>query len=275
MYERTYHEKVLKQDTNTVSKKRFPWKRIMLSIGGVLLIVGGVFLIRVPQFQIRTVTVTGTNVADPIDVSQFVLGELEGTYLFVLPKSSILLASPKKITARISDRFPRFKEVDVKRDSMRSLSVAVTEYPGAYLWCDSEDVCSFMDETGTVFADAPYFSGSAYVKLYGAERQPYPFYPITAEQLATMRTIATHLEAIDIDPIEFHFDTDRKTTVVFSHRGTRATILFDPNRDVLAALDVLYSGLRTDPLKKMYHDQTQVLEYLDLRFSNKVVYKFQ
>mgnify|MGYP000228633356 CR=1 FL=1 len=275
MYQRTYQSRVLKTDSAKSPKRPFPWKRVSIGAAVVIVLVGFVFLIRAPRFQVKTVNVVGTNVADPLDVSQFVLGTLEGNYLWILPKSSVVLVAPPDIQTAIQAQFPRFKSVKVDRDSMSSLRVEVVEYPGVYLWCDRDDACAFMDEQGTVFADAPLFSGSAYLRIYAGERQPYPFTPVTPEQLATVHTIDQRLRATDIDPISFSFVSSHELRVYVFHGTQRVPILFDPSDDINRALNTLYTGLRTQPLARLYHDRTQVLQYLDLRFASKIVYKFQ
>lgn len=275
MYERNYHSKVLQTDKNQGKKSSFPWKRLIISVAIIAVFASVFFLIRAPRFQVQTVSVVGTNVEDPDEVSQFVMSMLEGKYLWVLPKTSIVLVSTEHIAASITRGYPRFKSVVVDRDSMNALTVTIVEYPGVYLWCDTLDVCSFMDETGTVFADAPYFSGSAYLKLFVGERQPYPFRPISGAQMDLVALIKERLEAIDIAPVSFSFDSERKLSVKFLRYGTHATILFDPTNDNTVALETLYGGLRIEPMSKLYADRTQVLEYLDVRFGNKLIYKFR
>ena len=272
MYERRYHDKVLKQDTKS-QKRSFPWKRTLWVVTSLIVCTAIVLFIRAPRFQVRTITVSGTNVADPEDVSQYVLQQLSGTYLRVFPRSSIALAIPDRIAHRIQSRFPRFKNVTVKRQSMNTLAVSVVEYPGVYLWCDS--ACSFMDETGTVFADAPYFSGNPYVKFFIGTRAPYPFNPMNAEQLQLATMLTARLTAIAINPIEFQFISEHQLVVVYFHNNHRVKIFFDPTRDIESALSTLYTGIRTEPLATSYQRGDTVLEYLDLRFSSKLVYKFQ
>lgn len=272
MYERTYNKTVLKHDEKP-KRKGFPWKRVLI-IAAVLAVVAGViFSIRAPGLQVREVEVFDTYVADPVEVSQFVLGELAGNYLWILPKSSIVLVSLDTIAMRIQEHFSRFKEVSVDRDSVRKLVVHVKEYEGMYLWCDNE--CSFMDEKGTVFADAPYFSGSAYLKVYNGERQVFPFEGVPPNRLALITTIDEKLRGISIDPTEFRFNNEHELSVHFIHNTHEARILFDPLTDIDGALNALYTGLRTEPLERLYHDSTQILEYLDARFGGKLVYKFR
>lgn len=273
MYERTYHTRVLKTDDAPRAKRSFPWKRVLGILSIIAVLVGVVLCIRAPRFQVARVVVDGTNVADPEAVSQAVLTDLEGNYLYILPKTSIVLVSTDTIETRIREQFPRFKDVRVERDSMHSLKVTVVEYPGVYLWCD--DACSFMDETGTVFADAPYFSGSAYLKIYSGERQAYPFRPVSTELLATISYLYDRLQSIDITPLSMRLTTEDTLVVSFIHYSTTAIIYFDPTSDVDSALETLYSALRTAPLSRMYHNSSAVLEYLDTRFGNKVIYKFQ
>lgn len=272
MYERTYNKTVLPQG-GSPERKPFPWKKMIIIGSCVALITGAIFFIRAPRLQVRTVDVVDTHVADPVEVSQFVLGELSGHYLWILPKSSIVLVAPGTLALRIKEQFPRFRAVSVDRASVHSLTVTVDEYAGTYLWCDDE--CSFMDEQGIVFADAPIFSGSAYLKIYNGSRQSFPFQGLSQNELAMVSMIRERLTAIGIDPIEFRFENEHKLSVIFVHNTSEARIFFDPTSDIESALQALYTGLRTDPLMRLYHDKAQVLQYLDIRFDSKVVYKFQ
>lgn len=272
MYERTYHAKVLQKENDAPKHKKISWKKILITLSVLVVLALFVFFIRIPQFQVSEVEVDGVNVADPVEVSQFVIAGLEGKYLWVLPKTSILLVSPSRIEEKILKQYPRFKNVSVKRKSMNKMAVSVVEYPGVYLWCHGDEKCSFMDETGVVFAEAPFFSGSAYLKIYGGEVSDYPFEPITDEQLHIVKNIFQKLEVLEIGVTSFRFD-DRKITTTFIHHGREVEIYFSDDIDV--ALETLYIGLRTRPLSDLYNNKTQDLEYFDLRFSNKLVYKFK
>lgn len=274
MYERTYRSRVLKTEPKQVVATRlFPWKRVLVSIGVLCIVSGIIFLIRLPQFQIRTVSVEGTVVADPGDVSQSVQMALEGTYVWILPKTSVFLLSTKTLENMVLRSFPRFKSVHITRSSMHELMVTTQEYPGVYLWCD--DACSFMDEIGTVFADAPYFSGSAYVRIYVGSRSAYPFFPISPEQIQFVAHLKERLESISIVPLAIRFETLHTASVSFIHNGHQALLYIDPTADIESSLEALFSGLRNETVSQKYHNPDTVLEYLDVRFENKLIYKFR
>jgi hypothetical protein len=271
MYERTYQSRVLKSDTPTSEQKKFPWKRVVITLGVVTVLAGFVMLTRMPELQVQTIEVSGANVADPEEVMLYAVGLLEGSHLRLLPKKSMLLLDSDMLASRIKAQFPRFNEVVVTRDGATKLQVSVTEYQGAYLWCDEQ--CFFMDERGSVFAPAPYFSGNAYVKILIGVRDVLPFVPITDDQLKLVETYRSYLRDISIDPISFRFVSERQLDIAFMHRGGEAVLMVDPLHDVDTTLEALFSALRTEPLQGLYHSG-QVLRYIDLRFENKVVYKF-
>ncbi len=271
MYERTYHAQVLKKDTRT--RRHFPWKKVIIFLSCALIIAAVIIFIRIDRFQIVRVEVKGTAVVDPMDVSQFVLEGLQGKYLWVLPRASIVLVTPRRVQEKIHAQFPRFKDVDVSRKGMSALTVDVVEYPGVYLWCDER--CSFMDETGVVFAEAPYFSGSAYLKIYGGERTAFPFSPLAPASIEQVHVLDKELKVLGIDPIEVHFDAEHKATIVFMHYTHRVELYIDPTRDLEGTLTTLAAGLDAKPFATLYKDAAQVLEYVDARFANKLVYKFQ
>ncbi len=276
MYERTYNNRVLKTNEEPTTKKKrggISWKRVVLGASLVLLGALVVWMLRTPRFQVQRVQVQGVSVVDPSDVSQYTQNLLEGNYLWVFPRTSIFLVSPETLSSAIKERFSRFSSVAIDRDGMSALRVQVKEYPGVYLWCDTD--CAFMDEEGTVFADAPYFSGSAYVKIYKGAREQYPFQPLTKEDLALIKTLKDSLPGIEIVPLSMHFESSHKLVIVFTHGTHQAEIYFDPSEPVQEALQTLYSGLKSEVVASQYHNANKVLRYLDVRFANKLIYKFE
>jgi hypothetical protein len=273
MYERTYRSTVLKKEVPPVpAPTGIRWKRILLCAISLIVIGGVIFLIRASWLQVRSVSTTGTDVADPEEISQFVESKLEGRVLYIFPKTSTVIISTHALESELKQAFPRLETVTIHRDSMHSLAVRVNEYDRKYLWC-TDSTCYFMDEKGTVFAEAPYFSGNAYPKIMIGELAPLPFKPITTEQLEFVETIKSRLEAISLTPTVFQFVSAHELAVSFIHRDTEAKILFDPTRDLESSLQALFTGMRAPAFALEY--ASKQLEYIDLRFSNKMVYKFK
>jgi cell division septal protein FtsQ len=281
MYERNYHKKVLQQKAPPEKKrrKRFPVQKALLITVSVLIVTAIIVIVRLPQLQVTTVDVEGTSVVDPEDVSLFIKTKMEGNYLYIFPKTSMLLVPTATITKWTARQFPRFSTVDVRRKGVHGLVVTVTEHQGVYLWCDTEGVedpgCFFMNKEGSVFAPAPFFSGNAYPKIYMGEKQELPFTPLTPAQLQMVQLFLERLPLIGIAPAEFRAMSDRDMSIIFSHNGSDAALIIDPTADTNQTLENLATALNTDPLKSEFKNKAKILEYLDARFSNKIVYKFR
>jgi len=277
MYERTYHKTVLKTDEKQPGRKlrQVNLKLIALIVVVLAVLTGIVILIRLPKVQVKTVSVVGANVVDPGDVSEFVTSQLQGDKLFILPKTSIFIIPEHTLEQQIKAAFPRLQTVVVSRRNFSTITVTVTEYQGVYLWCADETDCDFMDQNGVAFATAPYFSGDAYPKIFTGATHAMPFQALSPDQVNTLSLLLTRLPIINIDPEEFHFVTDHELDVDFNHNGHQAQLMFDPTLDISDSLEALYTGLQTDPLATKFQDPSEVLQYIDLRFLDRVVYKFQ
>jgi len=277
MYERTYHKTVLKTEEKAPKKStsRINWKMILILTALIAVFGGMIYVIRLPKLQVKTVEVTGEHVVDPGDITEFITTQLQGNKLFILPRSSIFLVPEHTIEKALQRQFPRLQTVVVSRKNFSTLTVTVSEYQGVYLWCTTDTECYFMDQNGVTFSPAPYFSGSAYPKLFIGTLEQLPFQALSPAQLTTVQLLLERLPSIGIAPLAFHFVNDHEVTIDFNHNGQQAMVLLDPNIDPAQTITTLFTALRTNPLATKFHDPTQVLQYIDLRFSNRVVYKFQ
>lgn len=279
MYERDYHATVLQDEKQSKNKQKkdFPWKTVLLVFVCVVLVGGFITVTKLSALQLQTVEVSGAQSADPKDVSQYVFARLTGKWLYIFPKTSLVLLPDRSLEKSIKRAFPRFETVAVSRSGTTTITVNVTEYTSVYLWCDELTTeCSFMDVHGVVFAPAPFFSGSAYIKIFSGATQGYPFIPITEQQLATVQFTVERLKAITIDATEFHFYSNpNKIVGVFYHNGSPAEIIFDPEISTDTVLQSFFTALRTPPFSTRFKSDTATLQYIDLRLPNKIVYKFK
>lgn len=276
MYERTYRQHVLKDDGEPRNhKKRFTLKHFLFTLLFAIILTGIVWALRSSVFQIRSVSVEGTNVTDPEDVKVYIERTLLGKKLFIFPRSSTFLISTKWYEKKLQEDFTRFEIVSVTRDTLHSLRVSVKEYDGVYLWCNEFTACFFMDKKGIVFSEAPYFSGSAYPKLFIGTGKELPFQAISEHELQIVETVLMRLRAAQIEISEFHFINNRELNLYFSHQAQQTKIIIDPTSGIDTTIEILIVGMNTAAFKDQFEKTDKILEYIDLRFSNKMVYKFQ
>lgn len=284
MYERSYKNRVLKPEPEKPRAFKI-FKRVVIVLVISALIYGIIFCLRYHKFQIQRIDVSGSFVIDPNDISKFATEKLQGNYLRFIPKTGIFVLRPKTLAAQIKKQFPYIETIQVKRNNLSSISVSITEYKGVYLWCTNPEACYFMNKNGLVFSPAPYFSGSAYIRVFGREdlkevraedgEVTLPFTPLKPESFALIPKAVDLLGNASIAPIAFHFEQPHSLDISFAHHSKEAQLYIDPTKDLEVQVQGLLSALRTQALRTLYEDENKKLLYLDTRFNDKVVYKFE
>jgi cell division septal protein FtsQ len=279
MYEKTYKAKVLNQSDSVVkkNKKLFSWKKVIFVVIFLGVLFGFGFLLRYHKMQVDTFNVIGTSVIGEQDVEDSVREQLVGSWLWIFPRTSVLLVNDKLIERKLKEQFSRIETISVKRTNLHSIEITIKEFDAVYLWCTTvEENCYFMDKQGIVYSEAPVFSGTAYPKVFtGAPVEELPFLGISETDLSRVADLQQKLSEINIIPVAFRDVSARELQIDFLHNKTIAKLQIDRSTPTDTSLEYLFSGIRTEPLASLFRNESKVLLYIDVRFPNKVVYKFQ
>lgn len=253
----------------------------------VALVVGFVFTARHPKLQIRQAVVEGNQVVDTKDVVSLIDTDLSGMYAYVIPRRNSFLYPKHRIIADLRHAFPRFDSVEVYRTNLDSLLVKVSEVRGHALWCGdgtttiSNDVpCWFTDGGGRIVSLAPQYSGNVYLRFFGGFIDPTDESVLGKSFMnpeAFQRLIAF---GEDVSKLGFNVraivigEGEEDSVVIDVGRGKSASIrlMKDANYGLLASN--LSAAVGKPELAARLKADLSRLEYFDLRYSNKVYYKF-
>ena len=153
------------------------------------------------------------------------------------------------------------------------------------MWCDvlqsggilmedgSEpaEQCYFMDQNSTIFAPAPIFSGDAYFKFYGLVASSSP---IGAEYIASTTIfgeLAQFVESVKNLSLRPQYVVAKDNGEFSMIISGGSEIYFDIKRPLTQVFDNLETLLSNPPLSKGVSN----VEYIDLRFGNRVDYKLK
>jgi hypothetical protein len=140
-----------------------------------------------------------------------------------------------------------------------------------------------MDTEGYIFDVAPYFSGDVYFKFFGktsgdAANPGSPlglyFLPINFEQFMSFKE---NIIKMGVKPSALVIKDGDEAELYLSARGAlidAPKILFKFDTDFNTLAENLQAALTTEPLQSDFVKKYASLLYLDLRFDNKVYYKF-
>lgn len=257
----------------------------------VLIIVASVILIaRLSIFQIQSVRVEGNSVTATSDIEAKIAELTAGTYIFVFPKTNVLLYPKQAIVTAIKKQWFRIDAASAGLNGQwrgeSELQVHISERTPMYVWCGAvapalvlpgsgTEQCLYSDETGYLYAEAASFSGTPYVKLYGGLPTGVP--PLGAHFLAssTPDAFGSALSFISaIGGVDFFGASFKPLALIAKENnefevvtagGTR--IFFTLGQDIQRSIESFRRVVDSE------HLTATPVDYIDLRYGNKVYYK--
>lgn len=261
-------------------KKRLVKLWLVLSLIIAVLILVIVFF-RLQRFRISTVTLSGGVLVKEEDISSTTKDFINGNYFWLFPRNSYFLYPHDKLEILLKERFQRIDTISVNSENFQTINVKVTERNLNALWCDappeivSSEKCYFMDNFGTIFAEAPNFSGDAYFKYYGLIATTSA--PIGSQYIAStskFREIGEFIvraQKLSLHPV-YLLATDLEGQFTMGLAGG-GVIYIDTKEPISKIADNLEALLRSISTTTMYSAQN--IDYIDLRFGNKLFYKLK
>ena len=213
-----------------------------------------------------------------METAQEIINE---NYLWIVPKSNILLLPRNEIAEILKEKFPRIKFLNQNLVEGRTLEMTIEERSPFALYCseaghflEASD-CYFLDNEGFIFADAPSFSGEVYFIYSGMGLdEPLGKQFFEPEQFVSLSAFIARLERHNLLPVAFGASLE---TADLIGRYT----LYLPNTGVIfwnaeENLETIESNLNSFFASDVVQEEKRFLEkisYMDLTVPNKVFYK--
>jgi hypothetical protein len=272
-------------------KKRKTRKRRMLFLGiaFVILLVGLSFLSRMSVFAITDIVVSGNSVIETDAITQIAEQKLAGNYLHLFSRRDFLIYPRKSIGSAVMASSLRIASAGVSLEGKHTLAIAITEREPKFTWCgaalpvdNSPQYCYFLDKDGFAFAPAPYFSGDIYFKFYGPLESVDA--PLGGHFLdpATIDAIVAASQAFHDfgwKPYALAIDSNGDYELSIESPDTIPAlypkIIFRKDNDPAVITSNLSAALAVEPFATKMKKEFSSLIYIDLRYDNKVYYKFR
>ncbi len=271
-------------------KRKVFYRKSLLVLFLFVFVTGGlIFLSWRPFLAVKEVSIAGIRALPKSDIQSDVASVLRERYIFAFPKSNIFLVPKRDIERTLRAEFPRIETIDVSIDTRRILHVALTEREGKFLWCGAtmhsvEDTadCYYMDSTGRIFDKAPYFSAeNIYFTFYGSITDEIDGQILDEHYLSLTEftTLETFIESLDNSSVASFACEEKEDEFVLYLGKTMGEnmpyMTWKRSADLAHLKSNIDSALATEPFKTRFHTELSNLEYIDLRFENKVYYKFK
>ena len=239
---------------------------------------------------ISNVVITGNNIIDSKELEKKVDENITGRYVGLFDKTNFLIYPKSKIYNTLIIDFPRIETLSIKRDGLNTIHISITERAGSFLYCGiglpekTEDIgenCYFVNNDGLVFDKAPYFSGDIYFKYYTEMKI------VDGKILGSNIFEENHFHEIvrfvdgvislGFKPIYMVKGSDNIYSLYLKSTNDKLNpkIIFKEDNDLVMILDNLKTAMVEKEFANEINSKYDTLSYVDLRFKNKVLYKFQ
>lgn len=278
-------------------------KMIFYAFIVLLVFTGLAFLSRWQKMNIdvNNIQIEGNKVIDSEMIDGVVKDNVEGNYIWVFPKTNVFLFPKDKIARELAFKYKRLKNISINIQNLNTLNISLDERTGKYTFCGAtvdlqidlpvknmatKQKCYFIDSDGYIFDEAPYFSGDVYLKFYGTTAMngdltaqggdplgSYFYEPIFNKLILFKEST----EKFGIKPVAFSVEDsgDIKMFLSSSTSDLGPEIIFKSDANFEKVSENLQSVLTTEPLQSDFKNKYSSLLYIDLRFGNKVYYKFK
>lgn len=243
------------------------------AIAGVALIAASPYVSDLtyhPRVSLGEVSVAGVSHVSPNLVKAVFEYTLhDGTYHYLSP-SNIFWYPKQVLTTALQERIPRIKTVSIERDGLLAQAVTITveERKRFGVWCNGRGQCFEMDKDGFIFAAAPTSAPMReYVFLGFFDENTLPVgKTFIGEYMPNVIAFLDYLEKKGLKPIQV-ISKDPVDYWVKLENGISVRAAFSNAPEEMARN--LELALSSDALR----GQVETLEYIDLRFGNKLYYK--
>jgi len=219
-------------------------------------------------FQIKEITISGDVKIPAYEIKDSVGAEIDKDFVFAKSKS-IFLVSLEEINKKITEQFPQIAKISLKRIFPDVLAVDVIQRKPIANWCQ-EGSCFYLDQEGVIFEETQSKTGLRLMPEDNSAELEAGVQIIDKKYLSRILDIAKQIEShsdIGIKEIVV-FDEARKIKII-SAEGWH--ILFDLDESVSTQASNLFVVLEeTIPVSKRKN-----LDYVDLRFGNRIYWKYK
>ena len=243
---------------------------------------------------IRAIIIEGNSVVETKKIEATVVNVLEGRYFFLFSRLNIVIYSRKQIKELLLNNFKRIENVSVKATDFTSIKIIVKERSSYALWCkvveieteesiiETKETCYFLDKEGFIFATAPDFTGNIFFKYFSFTENKN-----TSDESPIGSQFLTKKEFLEVDLLRSFFLSDQSILTLDSKKPVALTIVNDKDLELTLSDGSRYLFSRDQDVSKMltniqsifssdiFNEEDSKIDYIDLRFGNKVYYKFK
>lgn len=259
--------------SDTLKQKKKKVKKIKAYLWIILLVVilaGIVYLIRMPYVQISDVKVTGNTFVSTQEIQDKTHAILNTNILGFIPKTNIFFFNKKELEESLKQN-PAVVSVSTKKSFFKTLNITITEQEKEMVYCSSVEHtdCLYINKTGFIYAKLTDFIIPEQEVIIYDERGPRKIQDTILDENLYIDVVTFIKSATrnDVKIGEVYIKPDGIIEFVTRDHARIITSIYDDYEKDFANLIALFEK------SVLNKDQLSQVDYIDMRFGNKVFYK--
>ena len=279
-------------------EKKRKQRKIQIILGSIIFIilfVGFVYLSNSDSLRIQRIIVNDLNFSDRNEIENIIKEQIEGRYFGLFLKSNIFIFPRAKIERKIKTTYSSISYINIDAKGLHTISLEIEEFQPSAKWCDvpvtpalnpnhvnDENIsaipqtlnsysgqCYLMTSDGMIFAKDNNLEGD-FIKTFGfitsdPLRQKYS----DSKTFRDLIDFVKLLRRLNIEANEV-WTTDGEVYAVVTKEKVK--IYIDGEDDIVSVFNNLQTVIERDAINKA---QFANIDYIDLRFGNRVFYKLK
>lgn len=251
--------------------------RVILPVACLALPGGAIYLAHLPYWRIRNISVQGESTpAEKKNVQDHVVAQLKKTYALIIPADLFFLVHADVIQRAVEQQFLSFARAAVTKQFPDSMAVVLTKRKLFGVYCNDlqtpvNPTCAYLDETGFLYDLAPTASGSLLLRMHTDSQTVATGTQVFDRALMQRLTELKNGVARTINANVLGFErTSRSPGDLRMQAAEGFSLIVKEDDDIAALLKVLRTVMANE-----IKDRRSRLDYIDLRFGNKVFFKLK
>ena len=234
------------------------------------------YVLNRPYFSVKKIGVNGAVLISPSAVEGVARHDLAGNIWHIIPRANFLAVSTKRIGDDIRRAIPQIADISVEKTFPDSLAITIHERVLWGVYCskresvnDGAGSCFYLDDQGTAFQEFSSIEGSLLPIVYGEIPAGDGEEVLARNAIQFFNDAKSSLASVAAFPISMHVSTTTPTDVTLTTSEG-----WDLRLTMASPVDAWFAILKTLLDKEIGAKRSQ-LQYVDLRFGQKVFYKLK
>lgn len=256
-----------------IKRKRLAIKLFIYFVAASCLFAVFVAFFYIPKFKIKEIEIRGLSKFNEDRLSTKFSEITQSKYLGLFPYNNIFIFPEKRLKAEVLSTYPEIKDIDFKNFFPEKVLTTASERDLFAVWCFKEGNCSFVDEDGFVFKSAPFFHGGLFLRFFDERRDSSSGgiekgkQVLLKDDFKRLMDFARLAGSRDISIYKI-FVKDEGVYDLETSLGWHIIVNKDNNpEETFQNLKIILEG-------QIEEDYMNKIGYIDLRFGNKIFYKF-